>query len=64
VSIYDTYRVVTTNKDGTEKAGNLWDRDIAMAIFGAVLATADPKPARVRVVSEKTWRESLAVKWQ
>ena len=62
MSIFDTYRVVTTDKDGVDTPGNLWDRDIAMAIFAAVLMTADPKPRRVRVISEKVWIESQAVK--
>lgn len=60
MSIYDTYRVVTTDQDGKDSPGNLWDRDIAMAIFSATLLKAGPKPARLRVISEQTWLAAKA----
>jgi hypothetical protein len=62
VSIHDTYRVVYTRDDGSEVAGNLLERDIAVGLFTVLLQTASPKPRRIRVISEKTWMESQAVK--
>jgi len=66
VSIFDTYRVVYTTSEGIQQPGGLFDaRDLAMARFDFLLAKHSIDgtfPGRLRVISEKVWIESQAVK--
>jgi hypothetical protein len=64
VSIFDTYRVVYTSPSGWETASFLMTREAALTEFNATLAVADDwtRAERVRVISEKVWIESQAVK--
>jgi hypothetical protein len=63
VNIFDTYRVVLTRADGMQIPTTLKSREGAMDYFtGALAAHPMPKGARLRVISEKVWIESQAVK--
>jgi hypothetical protein len=64
VSIFDTYRVVYTI-DGVDTPGTPTDLQNAMARFDEFMAGQQPlmrDAQRVRVISEKVWIESQAVK--
>jgi hypothetical protein len=76
VSIFDTYRVVYTTPTGPEATGMPADRATALSIFDDLLSCGKcPKVLggdvielpivdgrRLRVISEKVWIESQAVK--
>ena len=66
MSIFDTYRVVLTNADGSQVPLDLQSREGALEEFDLILAVGADEPwqgqERMRVISEKVWIESQAVK--
>ena len=65
MSIFDTYRVVYTDRDFGDVASPPLDRDNAMARFDEFMAGQQPlmrDAERVRVISEKVWIESQAAR--
>jgi len=64
VSIFDTYRVVYTEPSGWQTAGPLTSREDALAHFASTVAAGGTWTGaeRLRVISEKVWIESQAVK--
>jgi hypothetical protein len=66
VSIFDTYRVVITSPIGNDAAFQPMTREGAMAKFNRLLIEGADEPwigkDRIRVISEKVWIESQAVK--
>jgi hypothetical protein len=66
VSIFDTYRVVLTNADGSQVPLDLQSREGALEEFDLILAVGADEPwqgqERMRVISEKVWIESQAAR--
>ena len=64
MSIFDTYRVVYTAPDGVQDPGALMTRESAIEFFDIEMDGCAPLVGkeRVRVISEKVWIESQAVK--
>ena len=66
MSIFDTYRVVLTNADGSQVPLDLQSREGALEEFDLILAVGADEPwqgqERMRVISEKVWIESQAAR--
>jgi hypothetical protein len=64
VTIFDTYRVVLANADGSQVPLDLQSREGALEDFNLLLVVGADEPwqgqERIRVISEKVWIESQA----